>query len=58
MLGHNNLSNYYKNLFVLSQHYGHKISDIENMIVYEIDVFKTLIEQWLKEKALEEQNNG
>ena len=55
MLSHNNLANYYKNIFNMTQHHGYKISDIENLIVYEFDVYVAMLEQLIKEKQLEEQ---
>ena len=39
----------------MTQHHGYRISDIENMIVYEFDVYVTMLEQYLKQKELEHQ---
>jgi len=54
MLSHNNLSNYYRNIFTLAQHHGYKISDVENMIIYELDIFSTLIAQFIKEQQMKQ----
>jgi hypothetical protein len=54
MLSHNNLSNYYRNIFALTQHHGYKISDVENMIIYELDIFSTLIAQFVKEQQMKQ----
>lgn len=55
MLSHNNLGNFYRNIFNMAQHHGYSISDIENLIVYEFDIYVAMLEQYLKEKQLEEQ---
>jgi len=39
MLSHNNLMIYYKNVFALAQHYKYQISEIENLIPYERDLY-------------------
>lgn len=39
----------------MAQHHGYSISDIENLIVYEFDIYVAMLEQYLKDKQLEEQ---
>lgn len=58
MLSHNNLGNYYKNVFNMAQHHGYRIPEIENLIVYEFDVYVTMLEQYLKQKELEQQQQA
>jgi len=54
MLSHNNLMAYYKNVFALAQHHKYTISDIENLLPYERDLYFTMLVQFL-EKQKEEQ---
>ena len=43
MLSHNNLLIYYKNIFALAQHHKYQISEIENLIPYERDIYVDLL---------------
>ena len=48
MLGYTNLMLYYKNIFILAQHHKYSISDLENLIPFERDVYIDLLLQHLK----------
>lgn len=50
----NSLINYYKTIFALVQHHGYSILEIENLIVFERDIYIGLLEDYLKKK--EEEN--
>ena len=56
MLSHNTLSNYYRNVFNMTHHHGYTISDVEDMIVYELEIYAILIKQMIDEKKLAEEN--
>ncbi len=43
MLGHNNLALYYRTLFLLTRYEKFSVSDIENMIPFERDIFIEMI---------------
>jgi|TARA_R110002074_G_scaffold143084_1_gene289841 hypothetical protein len=43
MLSHNNLMTYYKNTFALAQHHKYTISDIENLLPYERDLYLDML---------------
>ena len=43
MLSHNNLAKYYQNTFALAQHYKYQISEIENLIPYERDLYLDMV---------------
>ena len=55
-MSHNNLVNYYKNIFVMTFHHKYSIQDIENMIIYELELYSSLIKQYKEEKEREEAN--
>lgn len=42
-MSHNSLANYYKIIFGLITKYNFSYSDIENMIIFERDIFVALI---------------
>lgn len=43
MLSHASLESYYKNIFILAQHHKYSISDIENLIPFERDIYMDLL---------------
>lgn len=50
MLCHTNLFMYYKNVFALAQHHKYQISEIENLIPYERDIYVDLLLEFLEEQ--------
>lgn len=42
----------------MAQHHGYRIPEIENLIIYEFDVYVTMLEQYLKQKELEQQQQA
>ena len=49
---HDTLPNWYTMTFTLMKHHGYSLSDIENMMPFERDVYILLIRQWLKEEHI------
>jgi hypothetical protein len=47
-LSHNNLENYFSTIFSLAQHHKYSISEIENLIPFERDIYVELLTQYLK----------
>lgn len=47
---HNNLENYYKINFTLAQHHKWSITEIENMIPFERDLYVGMLIQYLEEE--------
>tara|TARA_R110001592_G_scaffold151575_1_gene378171 strand:- start:153 stop:320 length:168 start_codon:yes stop_codon:yes gene_type:complete len=43
MLCHSNLMTYYKNTFALAQHHKYSISDIEDLMPYERDLYLDML---------------
>ena len=48
-LTHNSLQNYYATNFSLIQHHKYSISDIENLIPFERDIYVEMLLKYLQE---------
>lgn len=48
MLSHTNLTIYYNKIFGLAQHHKYSISDVENLIPYERDLYYDLLVEYIK----------
>tara|TARA_B100001113_G_scaffold352833_1_gene355273 strand:+ start:471 stop:683 length:213 start_codon:yes stop_codon:yes gene_type:complete len=56
LLSHNTLANYYSTVFALVQHHKYSISEIENLIPYERDIYVSMLQEYLqREKERQEQ---
>jgi hypothetical protein len=56
---HEDIVSYYKINFALIQHHKYSLSDIENMIPWERDIYLSLLEQHIEEEKLKaQQANG
>jgi len=53
MLVHNSLALYYQNVFALAQHYKYQISEIENLLPYERDIYLDMLLQFIEEQKQE-----
>ena len=63
MLFHQTLEGYYKTNFALMQHHKYSLSEIENMMPWERQVYVTLVMQHLEQvrqhqKAQQQKQNG
>jgi hypothetical protein len=47
-LSHNSLQNYYNTIFSLAQHHKYSISEVENLIPFERDVYMDMLIDYLK----------
>lgn len=50
MLGHTNLANHYQTLFSLVQYHKYSLTELENMLPYEFDLYVSLLASHLKEQ--------
>lgn len=50
LLSHNNLENYYKLIFNMAQHHGYDISSLESMIPFELDLYSTMLIEFLEKQ--------
>ncbi len=58
-MAHTNLESYYKVNFALIQHHKYSLTDVENMIPWEREVYITLLKQHIEEEKLkQQQSNG
>ena len=58
-MAHTNLESYYKINFGLVQHHKYSLTEVENMIPWEREVYITLLKQYIEEEKLkQQQNNG
>lgn len=51
----NSIGNYYKTNFLLIQHHKYSLTEIENMIPYELDIYIEWLNEYM-EKLDKEQN--
>lgn len=47
---HDNLSNYYKTNFSLMQHHKYSLTELENMMPWERDIYISLLIQYIEEE--------
>ena len=57
-MAHTNLESYYKVNFALMQHHKDSITEIENMMPWERDVYVTLLKQYIEEENLKAQQRN
>lgn len=50
MLAHENIINLYKTNFALVQHHKYSLTELEEMIPFERDIYVTLLAQHIKEE--------
>tara|TARA_B100000212_G_scaffold104106_1_gene76974 strand:+ start:1537 stop:1722 length:186 start_codon:yes stop_codon:yes gene_type:complete len=58
-MAHEDLESYYKTNFALIQHHKYSLTELENMIPWERDIYLTLLQQYIEEEKLkQQQENG
>jgi len=57
-MDHTNLESYYKVNFALMQHHKYSLTELENMIPWEREVYLSLLEQYIEEENLKAQQSG
>jgi hypothetical protein len=55
-MAHTSLESYYKVNFALVQHHKYSLTEIENMIPWEREVYVTLLKQYIDEENLKQQS--
>ena len=64
MLSHESLTNYYKSNFALMQHHKYSLTELENMMPWEREIYMAMLQQHIKEenerieKENRKMNNG
>lgn len=49
-MAHESLESYYKTNFALVQHHKWSLTELENMIPWEKDIYVTLLKMWIEEE--------
>jgi hypothetical protein len=57
-MAHEDLASYYKVNFALMQHHKYSLTELENMIPWEREVYLSLLQQYIEEESLKERLNG
>ena len=59
-MAHTDLESYYKLNFALMQHHKYSLTELENMIPWEREVYISLLKQYIEEENLkqQQQQNG
>jgi len=55
MLGHSSISLYYRNLFAMVQRHKYSITELENLIVFERDLYIDMLIDLIEEEKTKEQ---
>ena len=54
---HKSLYDYYRVSFILTQHHGWSLSDMDSLVPFELEIFVNMLEQHLEEQQ-EKMNGG
>ena len=57
-MAHTDLASYFKINLALMQHHKYSLTEIENMIPWEKDVYVALLEQYIEEENLKQQQQS
>ena len=57
-MAHEDLESYYKTNFALMQHHKYSLTELENMIPWERDIYLTLLQQYIEEEKLKAQQES
>ena len=56
-MAHESLESYYKTNFSLIQHHKYSLTELENMIPWEREVYLTLLQQYIEEENLKQRQS-
>ena len=54
-MSHTSLENYFKTNFALMQYHKYSLSDLENMMPWEREVYVTMLQQYIEEENAKQQ---
>ena len=57
-MAHTDLESYFRINFVLMQHHKYSLTELENMIPWEKEVYLAFLQQYIEEENLKAQQNG
>jgi len=58
MMSYMELESYYRINFALMQYHKYSLTEVENMIPYEREIYLALLQQHIEEEKLKQQQNG
>ena len=57
-MAHEDLESYYKINFALMQHHKYSLTELENMIPWEREIYLSLLKQYIEEENLKQQQQS
>jgi len=57
-MAHESLESYFKTNFALIQHHKYSLTELENMMPWEREIYVTLLSQYIEEENLKNGING
>lgn len=57
-MAHTSLESYYQTNFALMQHHKYSLTDLENMMPWEREVYVGLLQNYIEEENLKAQQSG
>ena len=57
-MAHTNLESYYKTNFAMMQHHKYSLTELENMIPWEREVYVSLLQQYIEEENLKQKQQS
>ena len=57
-MAHTDLESYFKVNFALMQHHKYSLTELENMIPWEKEIYLTLLQQYIEEENLKAQQQS
>lgn len=57
-MAHEDLESYYKVNFALMQHHKYSLTELENMIPWEREIYLSLLKQYIDEENIKQGVNG
>lgn len=57
-MAHTSLESYFKTNFALMQHHKYSLTELENMIPWERDIYVSLLQNYIEEENLKQQQSG
>jgi hypothetical protein len=57
-MAHTNLESYYRVNFALMQHHKYSLTELENMVPFEREIYVSLLQQHVEEENLKAQQSG
>jgi len=57
-MSHTDLASYFQINFALMQHHKYSLTELENMIPWEKEIYLTLLQQYIEEENLKQQQGS